>query len=103
MRAGLLSDRVLKDYIGKYYISTVKLDKEIIGMDTFCGIGTTPDMLYETIVFDNDLIEKEGNWMELYIDKYATKKEAIKGHEKAVEWVKQRIKCENSIREAVEV
>lgn len=42
-----------------------------------------PPILFQTMVF-------AGSLRDVYCDRYATKKEALEGHKKAVKWVKRR-------------
>lgn len=69
----------LTDNVNGYYISTVDL-----GIDHSFGIGKP--LYYETMIF------KEGSWNDLYCKRYSTEKEAIKGHKKAIEYVKNNFK-----------
>ena len=67
---------VKQQHLCGMYISTV-----FIGMNM--GFGDTPPLIYETMVF------KDGEWNEEYIDRYTTREEALAGHARAIEWVKE--------------
>lgn len=64
----------LKTEIDDYIISTVDL-----GIDHSFGIGEP--LYYETMIF------KKGSFNELYCVRYATEKEARKGHKIAIQYV----------------
>lgn len=61
---------VIQEYVGDFYVSTVKLPFDH-------GFGDVP-LLYETIIFF------KGKWNDLYLDRYTTKEEAVAGHAQAV-------------------
>lgn len=68
--------RVAEDTIGEYWVSTV-----FLGLDhRFDDEG--PPLIFETMIK-----HKIDGWMN-YQNRYATWEEALKGHNEAVEWVK---------------
>ena len=68
---------VVQSKFGDFQISTVKLPIDH-------GYGGKP-LWYETMIF------KEGDWSDLYCDRYETKEEAVAGHEKAFQWLLNQI------------
>lgn len=78
----------LKTQIDKYEISTVDL-----GLN--CQFDKTlPPLYYETMIFikGNTIEESKENPFGYYQERYATEEEARKGHQKAVEYVKEYLK-----------
>lgn len=71
--------RVAETTIGGIWVSTVHLP-----MDHSFGQG--PPLIFETMVFDHR--EDERNMSDEYCDRYSTQEEALEGHKKAVQWVK---------------
>lgn len=69
----------LKDEIKNYIISTVDL-----GINAYFGMNNEP-LYYETMVF------KDNVFIEIYCERYSTKKEAEEGHLRAIKWVKEQI------------
>ena len=63
------------DMVGDYHVSTVWL-----GLD-HNYYGGAP-LLFETMVFNGD------HSGDIYMDRYTTWDEALEGHKKAIEWVK---------------
>lgn len=72
----------LISYVDDYKISTVDL-----GIDHSFGFGKP--LYYETMIFN---CEQEDNKFEDYQIRYSTEEEAVIGHEKAVEYVKENLK-----------
>lgn len=68
--------------VGDYEVSTVDL-----GLDHSFGVGEP--LYYETMIFKRK--ESEENPFKYYQERYATKKEAKKGHKKAIKYVKKEI------------
>lgn len=64
------------DIVNGCHVSTVWL-----GLD-HNYFGGRP-LVFETMVFD-----KEGGGRDIYMDRYTTWDEAVEGHKKAIEWVK---------------
>lgn len=77
----------LKTQVGDYEVSTVDL-----GIDHSFGLGKP--LYYETMIFlkGNDL-EEENIFVDYQV-RYSTEKEARKGHEEAIEFVKDFLKEE---------
>lgn len=73
---------VADEIINKKRISTVFLNIN----HNLCDEGEP--LLFETMVFS------EGNWSEIYCERYSTWQEAEEGHKRAVEWVKNGCKEE---------
>ena len=73
----------LKTQVGDYEISTVDLGINHQFDDDL------PPLYYETMIFN---CEQEENQFEYYQERYSTKEEAIVGHEKAIEYVKENLK-----------
>lgn len=71
----------LVSYVDNYRISTVDL-----GIDHSFGFGKP--LYYETMIFNSE----EENKFEDYQERYSTKDEAIIGHNKTIEYVKEKIK-----------
>lgn len=72
----------LKTKIGKYTISTVDL-----GLDHSFGIGEP--LYYETMIFNWE--DEEENIFDFYQERYTTEEEARAGHEKAIDYVKNKL------------
>lgn len=72
----------LKNEINGYLISTVDL-----GIDH--SFGTEKPLYYETMIFKKDGSDIDFN--DLYCERYSTEEEAIKGHEKAIEYVRKNL------------
>ena len=82
-------NRIVKqEYVGKYFVSTV-----FSGIDhNFSFTNNRTPILFETMVFDTSKKEKykmgdieyESMGKEMEQDRYATKKQALKGHEEMV-------------------
>jgi hypothetical protein len=70
---------IKQEDIEEYFISTV-----FLGIDHCC-------MEYRIEVFET-MIFKNGEWRDIYCSRYATYNEALEGHKKAVEWVKDGCK-----------
>lgn len=69
--------RVDLDFVNGYIVSTVWL-----GVDySFCYEHKTPILIFETMIF------KDGTFSDLYLDRYSSEEEALKGHKKAVQMV----------------
>lgn len=78
------SRRVAFSKIEPYRVSTV-----LLGLNhNFFGEGAP--LIFETMIFKNE------GWEEVYMDRYATKQEALIGHEKACEYAKELIKTETT-------
>lgn len=71
----------LKTQVGDYEVSTVDL-----GIDHNLGIGKS--LYYETMIFSDN----KDNPFDGYQERYATEKEARKGHKKAIAYVEQKLK-----------
>ena len=71
----------LKTQVGDYKVSTVDL-----GIDHNLGIGKS--LYYETMIFSDN----KDNPFDSYQERYATEKEARKGHKKAIAYVEQKLK-----------
>ena len=68
---------VKKEKVNGCFVSTVFIGVDHAFLDDEFHV-------FETMVF---LLEKN-SWVEEYCERYATYKEALEGHEKAVQWVK---------------
>lgn len=64
------------DMIGDYHVSTVWL-----GLDHNYYSG--PPLLFETMIFHGD------HSSDIYMDRYTTWDEAVKGHKRAIQWVNE--------------
>lgn len=73
-----------KDLVGKYWVSTV-----FLGLDHNFLEGEP--ILWETMIFSES---EDQNKYEGYQERYITKKEAIEGHQKAIEMIKEDSKNE---------
>jgi hypothetical protein len=74
------NERIVKqEYVLDKFVSTVFLSIDH-------GFSFYHDTEYKPIVFETMVFPK--SHIEIYCDRYSTWKEAIDGHEKAVEWVK---------------
>lgn len=73
------SNSVANDHVDGMRVSTV-----FVGVDM--GYGDGPPLIYETMVFPED------SWDEQYCDRYATEQDALVGHAKAIQWVKDGCK-----------
>lgn len=74
---------VQQDYIDDNFISTV-----FLGLDHGFGMSSEP-LIFETMVFS-------GNpGKDIYCDRSTTWKEAVKGHKRAIQWVKDGCKHED--------
>lgn len=71
------------DIINGYRISTVWL-----GID-FGFIPSPKPLIFETKIFKEKEIEEEDKWDGTYMDRYFSYEEALEGHKKACEYVKQ--------------
>lgn len=69
---------VSSDIINDKYISTVWLG---INHNHFGGVP----LLFETMIFDSS----DSNGNDIYMKRHTTWDEAVKGHQKAIEWVKK--------------
>lgn len=74
----------LKTKIGKYTISTIDL-----------GINhqfnkDLPPLYYETMIFNWE--DETDNPFEAYQERYTTERQARQGHEKAIKYVKKKLK-----------
>lgn len=82
----------LKTQVGDYEVSTVDL-----GLN-YQFIEDLPPLYYETMIFiKGDTFEErhsKENPFEYYQQRYTTKAEAIKGHKKAIKYVKNKLKEE---------
>jgi hypothetical protein len=76
---------VKQEYVDKKFISTV-----FLGIDH--SFNKNILHVFETMVFDESGDKPR---MEIYCTRYATWKEAEKGHKKAVKWVKDGCKDED--------
>jgi len=74
---------VKQNFEGEHLISTIWLGIENYIMNSF------DKTIFETIVFDK-------NGINIYQDRYKTEEEALKGHEKAVRFVKDKLKKQSS-------
>jgi hypothetical protein len=85
------SKNVAEDTIGNKLISTVWL-----GLDhnhfSVIFIPTGPPLLFETMIFDTNASNDYSLGEDIYQDRYSTWDQAIIGHKKAIEWVKNRFK-----------
>ncbi len=67
---------VARDVIDGFLVSTVWL-----------GVNHNFDggepIIFETMIFP------EGNWSEVYMDRYSTREQALAGHEVAIAWLKE--------------
>jgi len=72
---------VKKEMVGKFFISTI-----------FWGLNHSfkgPPILFETMVFNYGAkVTKENEFLDEYMERYATRDEAEKGHEKIVDMVR---------------
>jgi hypothetical protein len=75
--------RVGRDVVDGFVVSTV-----LLGLDYRYGAG--PPLIYETMVFDQRQ-GSENPWLELYGERYTFRSEAEAGHQRAVEWTRNRI------------
>lgn len=84
----------LKTTVGDYQVSTVDLGLNHQFID---GL---PPLYYETMIFiKGDNFEErhsKENPFEDYQERYSTEEEAKKGHQKAIEYVKQQLKEANN-------
>lgn len=80
----LFPKHVGEDFINGYRISTVWL-----GLDH--GLGCSPKpLIFETMIFkEEDIEEEEDKWDEIYMERYSSYEEALEGHKKTCEYVKQ--------------
>jgi hypothetical protein len=74
---------VSKEKVNEWEVSTIWFG---LNMNIF---SQTNPLVFETMVFKDD------NYIEIYHDRYSTWDEAVEGHQKAIEWVKNGCK-ENS-------
>jgi len=72
----------LKTDVGDYVVSTVDL-----GLDHSFGDG--PPLYYETMIFKKK--DDEIDWGGEYQERYSTEEQAIIGHQKAIEYVKNHL------------
>lgn len=77
----------LKTKVDKYTISTVDLGINHQFNDDL------PPLYYETMIFNLENKEEE-NPFDYYQERYTTEEEAIAGHERAIEYVKNKLKEE---------
>lgn len=85
---------VARTEVGKYYVSTV-----FLAMD-YDLMGHGKPILYETMVFENEAKKEEIFGREMmahhdlsgdeFFDRYSTREEAERGHERIVEEVKKK-------------
>jgi hypothetical protein len=68
------------DMVNENHVSTVWL-----GLDHQWGMGGRP-LIFETMVFKGDSCE------DIYMDRYSTWDEAVEGHKRAIQWVKEGAK-----------
>lgn len=77
-------DRIVK----KEIVNGCKISTVFIGLDHSFSFSPIPE-IFETMIFvDEDM-------KDIYLDRYATWKEAEEGHERAVQWVKDGCKDED--------
>jgi hypothetical protein len=77
--------KILKqDKIGKYRVSTVWIG---LNMRFF---GIDPPLIFETMIFIEEGQEKDE--LDFWQDRYSTEDEALEGHEKALELVRNKIR-----------
>ena len=78
----------IQTWVDNYIISTVDL-----GLNHQFD-NDLPPLYYETMIFkkENDVID----FHELYCERYTTEEEARKGHEKAIEYVKNELVVVNN-------
>jgi hypothetical protein len=74
--ARVVDNTIKREHLNGMFISTV-----FVGVDM--GYGDGPPLIYETMVFP------DGEWIEEYSDRYSTEEEALAGHARAIEWVKE--------------
>lgn len=75
--------RVAETYVGPYRVSTVWL-----GVDHHFGRGTLA--IFETMVFaEESIADERGTHWDHYQDRYATEAEALAGHAKVVELLRE--------------
>lgn len=79
----LFSRHVGEDFINGYRISTVWL-----GLD-FGFIPSQKPQIFETVIFKEKETEEEDKWDERYMERYFSYEEAVEGHNRACEHVKQ--------------
>lgn len=83
-------NRIVKqEDVGDCWVSTV-----FLGIDhAFPGLSELdqPDENYKPIVFETMIKKFPGSWLD-YQTRYSTWEEAVAGHNKAVEWVKNGCK-----------
>ena len=72
----------LKTDVGDYVVSTVDL-----GLDHSFGDG--PPLYYETMIFKKK--DDEIDWGGEYQERYSTEEQAIIGHQRAIEYVKNHL------------
>lgn len=85
---------VADDYIDGMRISTVWL-----GIDHGSSRWLASSKNYRPILFETIVFENPEQPYECYCDQYSTWEEAEEGHKKAIEWVKNGCKEEDSINE----
>jgi len=73
----------LKTRVGDYEVSTVDLG---INHQFIEGL---PPLYYETMIFK--VINEKVNYEDLYCDRYTTEEEAKIGHERAINYVKEKL------------
>lgn len=79
----LFPKHVGEDFIYGNRISTVWL-----GLDLGLSQSHKP-LIFETMIFKEEEIEVEDKWDETYMERYSSYEEALEGHKKACEFVKQ--------------
>ena len=74
-----VAEDTIEDGVRKYWVSTVWL-----GLDHNFGFSGPP-LIFETMVFDVDKtrikVTEPGAWEDLMMDRYATKEQALTGHQ----------------------
>jgi hypothetical protein len=81
------ADRKIKqEWIGDKWVSTV-----FLGLDFNYNEPEIPSEDYQPIVFETMIKHKEEGWLD-YQERYSTYEEALAGHKRAVEWVKNGCK-----------
>ncbi len=72
---GYVEDKTIaRDIVNGFLVSTVWLGSN----HNFDG---GEPLIFETMIF------KEGNWEDLYVDRYATREQALAGHAVALKWL----------------
>lgn len=74
-------------HIGEDCVNNMRISTVWLGLDHQWVDGESP-LLFETMIF------KDNNFDSDYLERYSTYEQALEGHKKAVEWVKNGCKEE---------